>query len=76
MTLDPASEAWVQRVVDAAPPLSQQQQDLIAAAFAGSFPPPKRNVPTGGDPVRTNAGSCQTKKRQSKSGTTARQGQR
>lgn len=37
MSLDPKSEAWLQRVVDEAKPLSQRQQDLISAAFRGAF---------------------------------------
>jgi hypothetical protein len=40
VTLDPKSEAWVQRLVDQAKPLSQRQQDLIAAAFRGALKAP------------------------------------
>jgi hypothetical protein len=40
MTLDAKSEAWVRRVVEQAPPLSQRQQDLIAAAFRGAIKAP------------------------------------
>jgi hypothetical protein len=36
MTLDAKTEEWVQRLVEQAPPLSQKQQDLIAACFQGA----------------------------------------
>jgi hypothetical protein len=45
MTLDAKSEAWVRRVVEQAPPLSQRQQDLIAAAFRGAIKPPGDGQP-------------------------------
>jgi hypothetical protein len=45
VTLDPKFEAWVQRLVDQAKPLSQRQQDLIAAAFRGAFKPPGDGQP-------------------------------
>jgi hypothetical protein len=38
MTLDPKSEAWVQRLVEQAPPLSERQKDIIAACFRGALP--------------------------------------
>jgi hypothetical protein len=37
MALDPKCEAWVQRLVEQAPPLSERQRDLIAATFAGAI---------------------------------------
>jgi hypothetical protein len=37
MTLDPQCEAWVQRLVEQAPPLSHRQQDLIASVFRGAI---------------------------------------
>ncbi len=37
MTLDPKSEAAVQRWVGAAPPLSEKQKDIISAVFAGAL---------------------------------------
>ncbi len=40
MALDPKSEAAVARWVEAAPPLSEKQRDLIAAAFAGALSEP------------------------------------
>lgn len=42
-TLDPKCEDWVRRLVAAAPPLSQRQQDIIAAAFSGAFAVPGPN---------------------------------
>lgn len=45
MTLDPKSQAAVKRNVDAAPPLSQKQRDLIAAAFRGALKRPKAGAP-------------------------------
>lgn len=35
--LDAACEAWLARVLADPPPLNQQQQDLISAAFAGAL---------------------------------------
>lgn len=32
-TFDAATKAWLDRLLDAAPPLSQQRQDVIAADF-------------------------------------------
>lgn len=37
MRLDASSEAWLARLLTDPPPLSQQQQDLIAACFAGAL---------------------------------------
>ena len=41
MTLDAKCKAAVQRWVDAAPPLSERQKDIIAACFRGAIPKPK-----------------------------------
>jgi hypothetical protein len=41
MTLDAKSKASVKRWVDAAPPLSEKQKDLIASVFHGAVPEPK-----------------------------------
>jgi hypothetical protein len=38
MTLDAKSKAAVRRWVDAAPPLSEKQKDLIASVFHGALP--------------------------------------
>lgn len=38
-TLDARTEAWVQRHVHEAPPLTQRQQDTIASVFAGEVVP-------------------------------------
>jgi hypothetical protein len=42
MTLSPKSEAAVKRSVAQAPPLTEAQKDLIAAAFHGAILGPKR----------------------------------
>jgi hypothetical protein len=41
VSLDPKSEAAVKRWVAQAPPLSQKQQDIVAAAFRGALKRPK-----------------------------------
>lgn len=33
--LDPECEAWLARLLEKAPPLSEKQKDLIAGAFRG-----------------------------------------
>jgi hypothetical protein len=40
MTLDAKSEAWLDRLLEQAPPLSEKQKDTIAACFRGSFTAP------------------------------------
>ena len=42
MTLDPICVAAVERWVAQAPTLSERQKDIIAAAFRGALPKPKR----------------------------------
>jgi hypothetical protein len=46
-TLDAKTEAYIDRLVAIAPPLSEAQRDLIAAAFRGALTRPTR----GGDAV-------------------------
>lgn len=41
-TLDPRCEAWVQRVVERAPELSEKQKDTISAAFDGAIQKPAK----------------------------------
>ena len=42
MSLDARTRATVERWVDDAPPLSEKQKDIIAAAFRGAITQPKR----------------------------------
>lgn len=49
MTLTPKDEAWLQRLLEKAPPLSERQRDIIAAAFHGAFT--KDDKPAGGRPT-------------------------
>lgn len=46
---DARCEAWLDRLLADPPPLSQRQEDLIAAAFAGALEPPrtKKVLPPG-----------------------------
>ncbi len=72
MKLDPKCEAAVERWVAQAPPLSQQQQDTIAAAFRGAFRRPRSPDAAAPDeePGPTNA-TCDDAEHQS--GTPTRQ---
>lgn len=36
-TFDAATENWLDRLLEKAPPLSQRQQDVIAAVFRGEI---------------------------------------
>lgn len=42
MTQDPRIREWAKRWAANAPPLTQQQRDLIAAAFCGALRPRTR----------------------------------
>lgn len=54
MKLDPRCEAAVDRWVSQAPPLSEKQKDVVAAAFRGAIKRPKGGTGGPGRGSRTN----------------------